>query len=177
MNTTKWVQSTIIFAAIAAAYVAGAASPSPEPTPSPTITQAPAQPTPVEPTPVETIPAQPEPTAVPSTQTIAGTFRRVSATSWAMLDDAGHTSIGVDRIEVRADRLRVWHTFRASKVVTVQVTPDESFASAGVRVGASVGFAYTDVFFYMGASQTPVKPALLTKAGANVWITGLFLVP
>lgn len=114
--------------------------------------------------------------AEPGIATVSGTIRWESPTSWMVLDDAGHTPTGIASVELLRDRVRVHYDFRASKVSSLQVTPDDAFAAASVRVGASVGFTYTDVFFYMGSSQTPVSPALLTKRGGNVWITGSFHV-
>ena len=103
---------------------------------------------------------------------VCGTIRWVSAASWAAIEDAGHHATGIASVEVFADHLRVNYGFAALSVAAMQVSPDEAFAAAGVRVGASVGLAYADLYFYMGASSVPVNPALLTKAGANVWITG-----
>jgi hypothetical protein len=82
---------------------------------------------------------------------------------------------GFGQVETLPDRVRVWYSFNPAMIESLQVTPDETFTSASVRVGASVGLDYVDVFFYMGSSRTPVNPALLTCAGANVWITGWFL--
>lgn len=105
---------------------------------------------------------------------LSGTVRRMSDTSWAALEDTGHTSRGIAEVELRADRLRVHHTFTAWKVSSFQATPDDAFAAAGVSVGASVSYGHTDLFFFMGTSQVPVNPALLTRANANVWLTGWF---
>jgi hypothetical protein len=105
---------------------------------------------------------------------LSGTVRRMSATSWVALEDVGHTSRGIADVELRSDRVRVHHAFTAWKVSSFQATPDDSFTAAGVRVGASVSYGYTDLLFYMGASQVPVDPSLLSRAGANVWLTGWF---
>ncbi|MBT2484850.1 MULTISPECIES: hypothetical protein [unclassified Microbacterium] len=108
---------------------------------------------------------------------ISGTIRRVSATAWQAINDAGHTSTGIASVELKLDRLRVHYTFTAAKVSSFHATPDEQFTAANVRVGASVGLAYADIFFYMGTSVTPVNPALLSKENANVWLTGWFHMP
>lgn len=109
-------------------------------------------------------------------ETVGACLRRKSLTEWCVLDDAGHAPVGVGRVEiVGKNRVRVHYDFTAEKVVTFTVTPDEQFAAANVRCGASVGCAYADIFFYMGASQTPVDPGLLSRAGANIWVHGLFL--
>lgn len=118
----------------------------------------------------------PLPVAEPTTGTaeVAGTIRWVSPTSWTALDDAGHTPVGIDRVAVLPDRVRVYYDFTATKVHALHVTPDEAFTSASVRCGASVGLLYADVFCYMPGSSTPVDPALLTKPGGNLWLSGTF---
>jgi hypothetical protein len=106
---------------------------------------------------------------------VSGTIRWVDPTTWEAITDAGHEPTGIASVELMANRVRIHHDFTATKVSSVQVTPDEAFASVAVRTGASVGLTYTDVFFYLPATgSTPVNPALLTKAGANVWVTGIF---
>lgn len=107
---------------------------------------------------------------------VCGTIRWASATSWTTIEDSAHHASGIDSVQVFTDHLRVNYGFTATTVASMQVTPDESFTAAGVRVGASVGLDHADLYFYMGASQTPVNPALLTRAGANVWITGFMNV-
>lgn len=105
---------------------------------------------------------------------LSGTIRRISGDEWGALNDAGHTSRGIESVTLYDNRVRVHHAFTAGKVSSFQATPDEQFAASGVRVGASVGYAHTDIYFYMGTSQTPVDPGLLSKAAANVWLTGWF---
>lgn len=126
------------------------------------------------PTPTETVPAPTETVAAPTTADVAGTIRWTSPTTWAVLTDAGHAPVGLDRVDVLPDRLRVHYTFTADKVHALQVSPDEQFTSASVRCGASVGLSYADVFCYMPGSSTPVDPALLTKPGGNLWVSGTF---
>lgn len=99
---------------------------------------------------------------------------RHTSNGWVAINDAGHTPTGIYQIQTLPTCVRVWYSFTPTTISSVQATPDESFAAAGVRVGASVGLEYVDVFFYMGTSQTPVNPALLTRANANVWLTGWF---
>jgi len=120
------------------------------------------------------IPTADDPPATTGTAEVAGTIRWVSSTSWAALDDAGHTPVGIDSVAVLPDRVRVYYDFTATKVHALHVTPDEAFTSASVRCGASVGLLYADVFCYMPGSTTPVDPALLTKPGGNIWISGTF---
>lgn len=105
---------------------------------------------------------------------VSGVLRWCSSTSWMTVEDAGHESRGIASIELRADRVRVHYSFTAVSVSSVQLSVDDEFAAANVRVGHSVGLSYTDVYFYMGSSSARVNPALLTRAGANVFFTGWF---
>lgn len=103
---------------------------------------------------------------------VSGTIRWVSATQWEALDDPGHVPLGIDTVTVHPTYVRVDYDFTADRVGSCQVTVDEAFASANVRVGASVGVDHLIVYFYMPSyGSTPVPPALLSKANANVWIT------
>lgn len=111
---------------------------------------------------------------------IGGSYRRIDATTWAAIADSGHEPLNTSTPTiVSSNRLRIPYTFTASKVISVSVTVDEAFAGAGsggVRVGASVGLTYLDVYFYIGTSSTPVDPGALSTAGANIWVQGLFRV-
>jgi len=110
----------------------------------------------------------------PARFAVSGTIRWVDSETWIALNDAGHRPSGIASVEPLADRVRVTYSECAEKVGHLQATPDEQFAAAGVRVGASVGLCYADVFFYMGASDVPVNPGLLSRQGANVWLSGEF---
>lgn len=101
---------------------------------------------------------------------VMGTIRWTSSTSWVALTDAGHQPQGIASVQVLPSRVRVYYETAVSKVGVCSVTPDEGFAATNVRVGASVGLSYLDVFFYQGTSSTPLSPATLSKRGANVWV-------
>lgn len=154
----KIIGSLAALAAIAALAVGASGTPTTVPTPNPTL-------------------SRPEAVLIEGVNTpdVGGTIRWVNATTWTVLDDAGHTPVGLDHVEVLPTALRVWYDTPYTEVVSFQATPDEAFSSANVRVGASVGLNYVTLYFYMPASgATPVNPALLSKAGANVWLTGWF---
>jgi hypothetical protein len=107
---------------------------------------------------------------------VSGTVRWVNSSTWVALDDAGHTPTGIASVEVTSSYVKINHDFTASKISSFQATVDEAFASAHVTVGASVGYNYTILRFYMPGSSAPVNPTLLSKFGANVWLTGFFHV-
>ena len=120
---------------------------------------------------------EPTVSTTPTLQMVSGTIRWVSSTEWVILDNAAHTPTGLASVTVMADRVRVSYDFTAATVSSLQATSDEAFASADVRVGASVGLNYTDIYFYMPShGSNPVDPRTLSKSWANVWITGWFWV-
>lgn len=104
---------------------------------------------------------------------LSGTIRWRPDGSWATISDAAHEPVGFGVVECLPDRVRVHYAEPVSVIHSVQVTPDEAFTAAGVRCGASVGLEFLDVQFFMSGAS-PVPPALLSRAGANVWITGHF---
>jgi hypothetical protein len=106
---------------------------------------------------------------------VSGTIRWQNSSTWVVIEDSTHHSNGIASIDVKKDRLRINLSFTAATIGSVQVTPDERFAASSVRVGASVALSFIDVFFYMPKyGTTPVSPAKLTSANANVWISGWF---
>lgn len=193
-------------ASIVTALIFGQTLPSPEPSPSsavaptdePTATdqthdirvsttdegEQPPEPVPdPETPPTEPEPEpEPEPTPTPTpepelqVQEIGGTIRWVNRYQWGVVDDRAHTPYGTSHVLVLKDRVRIFYEFGAAEVRDFSVTVDDEFASADVRVGASVGLTYADVFFFMGNSKKRVNPSLLSKKGANVWYSGSFNV-
>lgn len=106
---------------------------------------------------------------------LGGTIRRSSSTTWFVIQDGTHEPVGISSVDCLVDRVRVHYNFTAGKVVSFHATPDEAFTSVDVRCGASVGLGYADIFFYMPSTgSTPIQPGLLSKASANVWLTGWF---
>lgn len=126
---------------------------------------------------VTALPAtEPAPVVVeqPAAGTISGAIRWASPSSWTTIRDRGHEPVGIREVQVLRDRLRVHYDFTATKVGSLQVTPDEAFTAAGVRCGASVGLSYADILCYLPGQTTPVDPSRLTRRGGNLWVSGLF---
>lgn len=109
-------------------------------------------------------------------QVEVGGVLRNTGSGWYVLNDAAHESSGLTTITQTATYIEVNHPVGALKVHELQVTPDEYYASVGIRVGASVGLTYTRIFFYQGTSATPVNPATLTASNGNLWLSGSFWV-
>src|SRR5690606_23222487 len=96
-------------------------------------------------------------------KTIACVVRRVDANTWEFIDDGNHTPIGVSAISLTATYVLITANFTGKAVVSTIATPDETFAQAAVRVGASVGLSSIRLYFSMGAAgSAPVNPGALS---------------
>lgn len=103
---------------------------------------------------------------------LAGVMRQDSAGShWYLIDTPGHTPVNIAYLSEESDgKLRVWYLVPASEVDAVSVTVDETYAQAGVTVGASVGLSYTDLSIYAPFSlqligTTPTWGSYITTTG------------
>jgi len=68
---------------------------------------------------------------------VAGTIRN-TATTWATINDAAHTPVGVTSVTQTATAVEINYP-PATKIVTFVCGTDETYAMQGLRVGASVG--------------------------------------
>lgn len=128
---------------------------------------------------VASIPRNGMPILVPGKKyvSMACVIRRVNATTWEFIDDGNHVPVGVSSISMTSTYVLITGNFVGKAVASCSVTPDETFSQAAVRVGASVGLSTIRVYFYMGAAgSAPVNPGLLSAAGANVWVYGVWEV-
>ncbi|MFE2019894.1 hypothetical protein ACFW9O_17845 [Streptomyces sp. NPDC059499] len=99
---------------------------------------------------------------------------RNTGAGWQLIDDAAHAPSGVTGVIQHPDHLEITHSVGAVRVSSLQVTPDEYYAKAGLRCGASVGLALSRIYLYKGAAGTAaVDPATLVASGGNLWVTGL----
>ncbi|RPK76605.1 hypothetical protein EES45_22870 [Streptomyces sp. ADI97-07] len=73
---------------------------------------------------------------------------RNSGQGWGIIADAGHQPAGALSVVERADHLELQHPVAAVTVSSLQVTPDETFAAAGLRAGASVGLNLSRIYLY-----------------------------
>jgi hypothetical protein len=107
---------------------------------------------------------------------ISGTIRNTGS-GWSLLNESGHQPSGISGVVTNPDNIEIQHDVGALKVSSFQVTPDETFAAAGLRVGISVGLTLSRIYLYTqpGTLQTPAPPAApagITAANGNIWITG-----
>ena len=107
---------------------------------------------------------------------IAGVIRR-NISSWYILSDFGHESVGLRSIHSFIDnkpRLRLMFEKKFDKVISFSVTPDEAYAPL-FRIGASVSYDCADLYIYnnTGSLVNPLDPSLLVPY-SNFWVQGFF---
>lgn len=78
---------------------------------------------------------------------VSGVLRNTGG-GWAWINDAGHRASGFRAATQTSTAITLPYSFRGLKVSSLQVTPDEYFASRGLRVGASVGLDKTVLTLY-----------------------------
>jgi hypothetical protein len=81
---------------------------------------------------------------------IAGVIRwDATAGAWALIEDADHDNTGIDSVTASATAITVNYAgINATKVCSFIVTVDETFASVGYFVGASVGKTFANISIY-----------------------------
>lgn len=107
---------------------------------------------------------------------VAGTIRNTGDRGWFVLDDESHAPINISRVEVKKGVVIVYFPFRASKIHTFVVTPDETFGASGYFVGASVrkGSAAILVSKVVDGKAVPINASDIKSQIGNFWIYGLF---
>lgn len=83
--------------------------------------------------------------SVPVSRIVAGVLR-YDGTKWTILDNEGHVPINITGISGDSpDSVTI--TFpKYAKVNSLVVGPDETFAAAGIKCGASVGIDYATIY-------------------------------
>lgn len=92
---------------------------------------------------------------------------------WAILANSAHVPSGCTGLIQRADHLELQHPVGAVAVSSLTVATDETFARAGMRCGASVGLALSNIYLYEGdPGSPPLDPADVVSPTGNLWILG-----
>lgn len=100
---------------------------------------------------------------------ILGAIRN-TGTGWFVIQDSGHEPINIASLSDQGSALRLTYGPTASKVGTLLITPDETYAQAGYSAGASVGSSYADIKF--GQNGTAKNPSQVSSSSGNFWIYG-----
>lgn len=78
---------------------------------------------------------------------VCGVIRN-SGSGWGLIDDSNHKPVGITGVVENADgTLTLQHDVGAVDVVSLVVTPDETYAKYGLWAGASVGMVSSVVHF------------------------------
>lgn len=108
---------------------------------------------------------------------VAGALQHDPVThEWELLNDPLHGSVGVARIEVKSDCIVVWYSRVASKVTTLQISMDDTFAQNGYFAGPSVGVDRFVLFFSKidNGVVVPINPdQTYINAGESVLFYGV----
>lgn len=102
---------------------------------------------------------------------LGGTIRNVG-NGWATLNNSAHVPLNIQKVTTDKDKVTIWHSVSAKKVVTFMVTPDETMVSQGYTVGISGGLDYSYIFIY-DKNHNLVNPNDYKNSGGNIWIYGI----
>ena len=122
-----------------------------------------------DPAPVQTVQTV-QPAAVSTSYTSVAAILRNTGTGWTILSNTTHQPMHITSVTDMGAYLRVHFDQTFTKVASVTVSPDETFAGK-YDAGASVGLSYMNVYL-TDHDGTPVTPATLTSPSGNFWITG-----
>lgn len=104
----------------------------------------------------------------------AGGVIRNTGSGWFIMNNSGHQSIGLSGISQTTTKITVYFSKVYSKVNTCIVTVDDTMASQGYTVGASVGLDKVNIMIF-DSDLNVVNPASYTDSGGNIWISGHFI--
>lgn len=100
---------------------------------------------------------------------------RNTGTGWAVISNTGHEPSGITGLVQNSDHIELQHSISATRVISMLVTPDETYAQVGLRAGASAGLTLSRIYLYSGASgSAALDPATVSAASGNLWVSGLF---
>lgn len=103
---------------------------------------------------------------------VAGVIRNTGA-GFFFVNDSDHAPLNLElTIETTATEVTIHFSFVASKVGSLVVTPDETYAVQGIFCGSSVDLDKARITF--ANSGGLVNPNSLTSGLGNFWIQGLF---
>lgn len=103
---------------------------------------------------------------------IGGVLRNVTGT-WEILTDATHKPLNLT--SVTADKTHIYLNLPAGTWIgPLLVTPDETYASYGIFVGASVLQNQARIYMYhmIAGKMVLINPLTLKTTLGNLWIMG-----
>ena len=107
---------------------------------------------------------------------VAGPIRNTGS-GWQAIVNTTHSPTGIGTMSTSGTTITMRYSFRATKIVSFVVTPDETLAKAGVFSGASVDVdaARITIADAHGALD-PTKVTTKQYPYGNLWVYGVFEV-
>jgi hypothetical protein len=110
---------------------------------------------------------------------LGGTLRQSAQdpTKWCWIVDGNHTPVGFDSSlcgTAQGNKITLPYGVTYSKVVTLQVSPDESLLNLGMQAGASVGLGKATIYFTCYGVPCSMDTPTGYQSG-NLWISGLMI--
>lgn len=104
---------------------------------------------------------------------VCGYVLRNDGSGWACIDDVDHRPTNIASVSVIGDDLRVTYSGAGVRVVSHQVSTDETMAAMGMLCGPSVGLTYSNIKLYMPfacwVEKTAGSFAFGASDGLNPW--------
>ena len=102
---------------------------------------------------------------------VAGVIRN-SGDGWSLIQDNDHETIGIKEVSQDNEKIIVKYD-EQTKVNATTVTVDETMASEGYTVGASVGKSETWILIFDKEGKR-INPSDYNNDIGNIWIQGVF---
>lgn len=112
---------------------------------------------------------------------VAGVIRVDRTTKeWYLINDEDHAPLNLISAESQPGSVILHYTFKAVKIHSLVVTPDECYAINGINAGASVNMDNAIIFFgkYIDGLPTRIntEDMVIENCSPNLWIYGVFEV-
>ena len=114
-------------------------------------------------------PVEPPPAPTGTDFEVMGVIRNTGS-GWFVINDAGHEPVNIASISTGSSYVQINYGKTASKVRTLIVAPDDTFAQAGYSAGASVNLDNARIYF--GLNGFAVSPSSVVSSAGNFWIYG-----
>jgi|GEM_PF-3510556 len=107
---------------------------------------------------------------------VCGTVRNTKKDGWGVVRDSVHEPINIESINTASGSIIINFPFKAEKIHTFIVCPDERLAWRGYFVGSSVSQKSASIILsrIKNGKAELVRPEDLDEPFSNIWIYGLF---
>jgi hypothetical protein len=107
---------------------------------------------------------------------VAGVLRSEDDQGWYVINDKGHTPINVQSVKAEGGLIVITYSKEFESIHSFIAVPDETFAKAGLHIGASVGRSKAKILVskYIEGKVVPIDASKIRSKWGNIWIYGLF---